>query len=305
MKQKLIEMIENELTRPRQITEQVLTHILSHYSYTLDQIDEFFNEEVPRLEDYEIDILFSPIFTPKIQDKAMFSKILEEIDISNDDVEEIIRSLEEKKLKATFYVVLKNGNEVHEKKISVQLNSVNLRRYVKLLNLDCKPSAQLSKALEVVFKDESDNAKAILRDKFWKEQWREEFLMAYLIYIAGHGNASFEKFELLLKILRGNPTASDIYEIYNLISDVIQWTEVQVNVLKTGKKQFFNELIGQFYREEGSDKRIQKEEELREKETELKYYFELKDEIAYIIENMKELLPLNNARRFTRIDNKG
>ena len=304
MKQKLIEMIEAELTKPRQITEQVLNHILSHYSYTLDQIDKFFNEEISKLEDYEIDILFSPIFTPKIQDKAVFSKILDEVDISEDEVDEIIKNLEAKNLKSNFYIVLKSGDKIFEKRFSIQLNSVNLRRYVKLLNLDCKPSEQLSKALEVVFGNESDNAKAILRDKFWKEQWREEFLKAYLIYITGHGNASFEKFEFLLKILRGNPTASDIYEVYELISDIIQWTEVQVNVLKSGKRQFFNELIEQFYREEGSDKRIQKEEELRERETELRYYFEIKDEIAYIIENMKELLPVNNARKLTRVDNK-
>ncbi|MEN3037785.1 MAG: hypothetical protein ABDI07_01305 [Candidatus Kryptonium sp.] len=300
MKQKLIEAIQIELTKPRQITEQVLNHILSHYSYTLDQIDKFFNEEIPNLEDYEIDILFSPIFTPKMQDKALFSKILDEIELTERDVEEIIRELEEKNLTARFYIVIRKGDETFEKSFSIPLNKVNLKRYVKLLNLDCKPSIQLSKAIEAVFKGESDNVKAILRDKFWKEEWREEFLKVYLGYIAGHGNMTIEKFEFLLKILKGNPTASDIYEIYDLISDVIQWTEIQVDVLKTGKKQFFNEMIEQSYREEGSDKRIQKEEELRDRETELMYYFEIRDEINFILENMSELLPINNAKRLAR-----
>ncbi|MFN3135093.1 MAG: hypothetical protein ACK44H_05920, partial [Candidatus Kryptonium sp.] len=245
MKRKLIDMIEAELTKPRQITEQVLDNILSHYSYTLDQIDEFFAEEIANLEDYEIDILFSPIFTPKVQDKAIFSKILDEVEIEKGEVDEIVKELEAKNLRANFYVVLKKGNELYERRFSIPLNSVNLRRYVKLLNLDCKPSKEFSRMIDTVFRDKSDEVKAILRDEFWKEEWREEFLKAYLAYVSNHGDASLEKFELLLKILRGNPTASNIYEIYELISDVIQWTEVQVNVLKTGRRQFFNDMIEQ------------------------------------------------------------
>jgi len=294
-------MIEEELTRPRQLTEQVLNYILSHYSYTIDQIDKFFEEEVPNLEDYEIDILFSPIFTPKISDKAVFSKILDDVEITSEEVDEIIDQLNGRNLVANFYVTLKSGDELFERKFSMPLNYVNLKRYVKLLNLDCKPSKHLSQAIEVAFPEDSDKVKAILRDRFWKEEWREEFLRSYFVYIVNHGGASIEKFELLLKILRGNPTASDIYEIYGLISDVIQWTQVQVDALKTGRKQFFNEMIEQAYKLEGSDKRIQNENDLRQRETELRYYFELKDEIEYIIENMKELLPINNARKMARI----
>ncbi|CUT08110.1 hypothetical protein JGI9_01330 [Candidatus Kryptonium thompsonii] len=301
MRQKLIDMIEAELTKPRQITEQVLDNILSHYSYTLDQIDKFFAEEIANLEDYEIDILFSPIFTPKVQDKAMFSKILDEIEIDKDGVDEIVKELEKRSLRANLYVVFKNGDKFYEKSFSIPLNSVNLKRYVKLLNLDCKPSKEFSKMIETTFKDKSDEVKAILRDEFWKEEWREEFLKAYLVYVSNQGDASLEKFELLLKILRGNPTASSIYEIYELISDVIQWTEIQVNVLKTGRRQFFNDMIEQSYREEGTDKRPQSEEELRKRESELLYYLELRDEIGYIIENMKEFLTINTARRFARI----
>ncbi len=301
MRQKLIDMIEAELTKPRQITEQILDKISSHYSYTLDQIDKFFADEIANLEDYEIDILFSPLFTPNVHDKAIFSKILDEVEIGKDEVDEILKELEAKNLKANFYVILKKGDELYERRFSIPLNSVNLKRYVKLLNLDCKPSREFAKMIELVFKDKSDDVKAILRDEFWKEEWREEFLRAYLVYVSEHGTVSLEKFDLLLKILRGNPTASNIYEIYELIPDIIQWTEVQVNVLRTGQRQFFNEMIGQFYKEEGNDKRQQNEEELRRRENELQCYFELKDEIGHIIENMREFLTINTARRFARI----
>ena len=301
MKQELIRMIENELVKPKQITEQVINHILSHYSYTLDQIDEFFDKELEKLEDYEIDLLFSPIFTPKISDKAIFSKILDEIELTSEDIREIVDLLDAKSLETTFYLNFKKGEEIVEKKFTVKLNRVNLERYVKLLNLDCQPSKQISQAIDVVFAREADEVKAMLRDKFWKERWREEFLRAYLVYVASNKEISSEKFEFLLKILRGNPTASDIYEIYDLMQDVINWTQTQVDVLKTGRKQFFNGMIEQTYREEGSDKRRVKEIELNQRENELRYYLELKDEIGYIIENMKELLPINNANRMARI----
>jgi hypothetical protein len=301
MKLKLIQMIEEELTKPRQLTEQVINYIASHYSYTLDQIDKFFEEELSKLEDYELDLLFSPIFTPKVSDKAIFSKILDDVEITSEDVDEIVENLKERNLTASFFISLKKENGTIEKKFSVPLNRINLERYIRLLYLDCQPSKQLSRAIDVVFRSECDKIKAILRDKFWKEEWREEFLRAYLVYIAGQGEVSVEKFELLLKIFRSNPTARDIYEIYESISDLIQWTQSQVDMLKAGGKRFFNEMIEQTYKFEGGDKRIQKEEELRREETELRYYIELKNEVGYIIEKMKELLPINNAKRMARI----
>lgn len=301
MKQKLIQMIEEELIKPRQLSDQVLGYIASRYSYTFDQIDKFFEEEFSKLEDYEIDLLFAPIFTPKISDKAVFSKILDEVEVTGEDVVEIIDQLKKKNLITSFYIPFQKGNESFEKKFYVPLNYVNLERYVKLLYLDCQPSKRLSQAVDVVFKGEGDKVKAILRDRFWKERWREEFLEAYLVYVACHGEISLEKFELLLKILWSNSTASDIYEIYELISDLIQLTQSRVNMLKSGGKRFFNEMIEQTYKFEGGDKRIQKEEELKREETELRYYIEFKDEIGYIIEKMKELLPINNAKMMARI----
>ncbi len=301
MKLKLIQMIEEELTKPRQLTEQVINYIASHYSYTLDQIDKFFEEELSKLEDYELDLLFSPIFTPKVSDKAIFSKILDDVEITSEDVDEIIEDLKKKNLTASFCISLKKENEIIEKKFAVPLNHINLERYVRLLYLDCQPPKQLSRAIDVVFRNESDKIKAILRDRFWKEGWREEFLRAYLVYSAGQSEVSVEKFELLLKIFRSNPTAYDIYEIYESISDLIQWTQSQVDMLKAGGKRFFNEMIEQTYKFEGGDKRIQKEEELKREETELRYYIELKNEIGYIIEKMGELLPINNAKRMARI----
>ncbi len=294
-------MIEEELTKPKQLTDQVLSYIASRYSYTLDQIDKFFEEEISKLEDYELALLFSPIFTPKVSDKAVFSKILDDVEITSEDVDEIIEHLKKKILTASFYISLKRKNEMIEKKFTVPLNHFNLERHVRLLYLDCQPSKQLSRAVGVVFQNESDKIKAILRDRFWKEGWREEFLKAYLVYIAGQSEISVEKFELLLKILHSNPTASDIYEIHDLLSDLIQWTQSQVDMLKAGGRRFFNEMIEQTYKFEGGDKRIQKEEELKREEMELRYYIELKNEIGYIIEKMRELLPINNAKRMARI----
>ena len=308
MKEKIIEMIALELTKPRQLSDQIINHILSHYSYTLDQIDKFFNEEFPRIveddplgENYEIDLLFASAFTPKVSDKAIFSKILDEIDLTAQDVEDMISELERRNLQANFYITIKRRDETIVKNFSVRLGNVNLRRYVRLLNLEYKPSKELSQMIEVVFRNESDFVKAILRDKFWKEEWREEFLRAYLLYSAGGSEISVEKFNLLLKIFLGNPTASSIYEIYELLQDVISWSQSQVDNLKMGRKQFFNELIEQGYRTEGGDKRNVDEGELNQRETELRYYLELKYEIGYIIENMREILPINNARRLAKI----
>src|ERR1041385_4671412 len=72
----LLETLAAELERPRQITTQGLNHVVETYGIPRDQIASFLATELAKLEDYEIDLVLSPLFTPTLRDQAVFAELL-------------------------------------------------------------------------------------------------------------------------------------------------------------------------------------------------------------------------------------
>src|SRR5207249_12263890 len=72
----LLEALARELERPRELSPRVLNYIEGNYSVEHDAVGAFLTEELPKLEDYEIDLILSPVFTPKLADQAVFAELL-------------------------------------------------------------------------------------------------------------------------------------------------------------------------------------------------------------------------------------
>ncbi len=62
--QAFVDAVAVELERPRVLLKQVVDHLASHYSVSRDELGAFFTSQLDALEDYEVDLLFSPLFTP-------------------------------------------------------------------------------------------------------------------------------------------------------------------------------------------------------------------------------------------------
>ncbi|NDF00352.1 MAG: hypothetical protein EB034_19100 [Verrucomicrobia bacterium] len=69
-----VDAVAAELERPRPLLKQVVDHLASHYSVSRDAMGAFFMEQLAALEDYEVDLLFSPLFTPSLTEQAAFSE---------------------------------------------------------------------------------------------------------------------------------------------------------------------------------------------------------------------------------------
>jgi len=69
----LIETIAAELELPRELSARVMNYISGHYGIDDDAIGAFLTREMPKLEDDEIDLILSPVFTPKLSDQALFA----------------------------------------------------------------------------------------------------------------------------------------------------------------------------------------------------------------------------------------
>ena len=74
----LLETLAAELERPRAVTVQVVDHVLGTYSIDRDALGSFLSTELSKLEDYEIDLILSPLFTPTLQEQAVFAELLGE-----------------------------------------------------------------------------------------------------------------------------------------------------------------------------------------------------------------------------------
>ena len=72
-----VDAVATELERPRPLLKQVVDHLASHYSVSRDELGAFLAEQLGALEDYEIDLLFSPLFTPSLAEQAAFSELLD------------------------------------------------------------------------------------------------------------------------------------------------------------------------------------------------------------------------------------
>src|SRR5215510_13838560 len=76
MSKPLIDALARELERPREMSARVLNYIGGTYGVDEDAIGDFLVNELPKLEDDEIDLILSPVFTPKLADQAIFADLL-------------------------------------------------------------------------------------------------------------------------------------------------------------------------------------------------------------------------------------
>jgi hypothetical protein len=132
--ERLQELVLSTLTRPHTISSQLQAQLADQFScLTEDQMRLFFESTLPTLEEYEVDLLFSPHFTAKMQDKLAFLEQFSFVSIRKQDIEAIGQAIESQTVMANFE--LPSGL-----KIPFQLKSVMVERFVMSLQLH-KPLA--------------------------------------------------------------------------------------------------------------------------------------------------------------------
>ena len=127
--QQLLAPLGAELERPRELTPQVIRHLGSAHGQERESIGTFLIEELPRLEDYEVDLILSPLFTPALRDQTVFAELLGANSIASADWPELIRQLTARPTVAQL--VGEDGQAV-----SVPLRAVIIERFVNRLRLN-------------------------------------------------------------------------------------------------------------------------------------------------------------------------
>lgn len=150
MEKLLIEKLTKKTILPRQTEEKILT------SFSSSSLSLFFSQGFQELDDTELDIIFSYIFTPTLADKAQFGAY-HEITLSEGD---IFRLADDIAAKHLFRPVVDNeGNEY-----PLPLKEVNILRYLKLLHLNREIPEEMIIIIEKNAHAQKDLLVALLRD---------------------------------------------------------------------------------------------------------------------------------------------
>jgi hypothetical protein len=173
--QVFVDAVAGELERPRALLKQVVDHLASHYSVSRDALGAFFTDQLGALEDYEIDLLFSPLFTPSLAEQAAFSELLDRQTLPAAEWPALVRRLGDR---PTVTRLVTEDGATH----AIRLREVSLERYVTRLNLDVVIPDPLGKLLHSLPPPE-DRAllKALARRIVWNKAPRREILFRYLL----------------------------------------------------------------------------------------------------------------------------
>jgi hypothetical protein len=233
------ETLASELERPRPLLPQVLKHLWGTYSLDRDAIGAFLTNELPKLEDYEIDLILSPVFTPNLRDQSVFAELLGAIAVPAAEWPALIQQLV---ARPTRTALITEDGQSHV----VPLREVTIERYVRRLRLDGTIPASL---LELISRrapaGDRPMLKAVARRAAWESSSRRDILGRYLAAALGTEHYRAEDAPELLKLAETyEPT-----DTADLLRRIPHWEQVlrhEIN-LAAHPKAFFNERVEELH----------------------------------------------------------
>ena len=258
---KLVETLAAELERPRELSPRVLNYIGGNYSVEHDAIGAFLVEELSKLEDYEIDLILSPAFTPKLADQAVFAQLLGRDQVGREEWPGLIQELV---TRATTARLVTLDGVAHP----VKLREVTIERYVHRLRLEAKISESVFERIEKLPVSDQPMLKAIARRSVFENSSAAAILESYLRAAVNQGLYTLEDAHALLDLMEGRKPAS----LRDLVEHIPIWEEAlrhQIEVA-AGPKPFFSQDIERMHGG-GRDQRGQDEMRLSAKEKEFAF----------------------------------
>ena len=255
----LLETLAAELERPRQITTQVLNHVVETYGIPRDQIAPFLATELAKLEDYEIDLILSPLFTPTLRDQAVFAELLGRDSIPSAQWPALVQRLAARPVRAQL--VTEDG-ATHR----TPLRDVTIERFVNRLRLDATISESLFKLLtHLPPVADRPTLKAISRRSVWENDARREILVSYLTTAASSDSYRLDDAVELLKLTETYQPA----DTKDLLARIPHWQQVLRQEINdaASPKPFFNERVQELHGG-GRDQRRQDNSRVSAKENE-------------------------------------
>lgn len=169
----LKQALRQGLIQGRQMKDQTERHLQEALADNDLELQPFLDGVLERLEDYEIEIIFGPLFTPKLDELATYSELLFHCRPTQTDLEQLVAELTAEGLASD--IVLPDDHRA-----SLPLHQVLIERYVRLLRLYQAPAQDAATIIRDALPAELWNlALALARQRCWNghQDWYAAFLL--------------------------------------------------------------------------------------------------------------------------------
>jgi len=254
----LIDTLASELSRPRRLPTRVLNYVVQTYGVDYDAVGRFLSERVAHLEEYEVDLILSPVFTPKLADQAVVAELLGRESVPVEQWPLLIEQLE----KRPAHAQLVDDMGTH----SVPLREVTIKRYIDRLRLDGTISKEVFHLIETrATATERPLLKAIARRAIWDSTGRNKILQGYL---SGIGSVAAAETQDAVELLNSVETAKPA-DVPELLAWIPLRQEALLDQIATGAK-FFSPNIQEVHGGD-RDQRNQHDARIAAKQSELDF----------------------------------
>src|SRR5579862_1691578 len=210
----VLETLAAELERPRELAPRVLNYIGGNYDVEHDAIGAFLAGQLPALEDYEIDLILSPVFTPKLADQAVFAEILGREQIRREEWPGLIEQLA---ARPTVAKLITLDGVAHP----VELREVTIERYVHRLRLEATIPESVFGLLESLPATDRPMLKAIARRNVWEAPSVAPILESYLRAVIKQDSYTLADVNNLLELMESRKPGS----LNELIDRIPVWID--------------------------------------------------------------------------------
>ncbi len=235
----LLNLLAAELERPRSLSAQVTRHLSGTHGVERDSVGAFLTNELPKLEDYEIDLALAPIFTPSLQDQSVFAELLGAETVPTDSWPALVRALVNR---PTIGHLITEDGHTH----AVSLRAVSIERFVHRLRLHGTiPPALLELIATRIAPGDQPLLRAIARRAVWENEARQKILQRFLERSLEHSSTQLTDAVELLKLLETYEPA----DTADLLARVPQWEIVLRHEISgaSSPKPFFNERVQELH----------------------------------------------------------
>ncbi|MFM7817590.1 MAG: hypothetical protein ACKPGI_11550, partial [Verrucomicrobiota bacterium] len=209
----VFERLVAELERPRPLTPQVLRHLSATYGLGRDEIGRFLDEELPRLSEEETDLALSSLFTPKLQDQAIFADLIGRGSLPASEWPAWVERLQSR---PTYGCLVTEQGTRH----GVALRTVTLERYVHRLRLDATvPLAVFDATRSSVPTPRRPVLLAIARRAVWSTLDRQQILLEFLANSSRESATSLDDAEALLALMESSEPES----VEDVLARIPEW----------------------------------------------------------------------------------
>jgi hypothetical protein len=258
---KLLETLAAELERPRELPARVIHYICGTYDVDPDAVGSFLINELSKLEDYEIDLILSPVFTPRLADQALFAELLNGDSVPQNQWPGLTQQLA---ARPTCAKLVTADSQSH----SVPLREVTIERYVHRLRLEATIPETILSLINSTPSAEQPMLKAIARRPIWEPGARRIVLERYLATALERGNYSIADALELLNLVE-NFKPSDIADLLERIPRRKQVLQGEIDAAG-GPKPFFSSQVQELHGG-GRDQRRQDDARVAAKQNELEF----------------------------------